>query len=110
MVDEVVSGLLGLSDSAPVVNIVIDASTFARILAAAGLSPTSVDGLPVDPFTGLTAANTLLEDLMADSAGLTSIRCETDRGVPVHPHDVLRAALAGHVRRVVLDAEGHVTD
>ncbi len=93
-----------------VVNIVIDAFTFARILASAGLAPTAVDGLPVDPFTGLAASNTLLEDLMADPAGLNSIRCETDRGIDVHPHDVLRAVLAGHVRRVVLDSDGHVVD
>ncbi len=93
-----------------IVNIVTDSATFARILAAAGLAPTSVDGLPVDPFTGLPASNTLLEDLMADPAGLSSIRCETDRGVPVHPHDVLTAVLAGHIRRVVLDSDGHVID
>lgn len=93
-----------------VVNVVIDANTFARMLAAAGLAPTSIDGLPVDPFTGLPATNTLLDDLMAGPGDLNSLRCETDDGVPVHPHDVLRAALAGHVRRVVLDADGHVID
>lgn len=48
--------------------------------------------------------------LVADPGALNSIRCETDNGVPVHPHDVLRAALAGHVRRVVLDSAGHVID
>ncbi|MGB3735051.1 MAG: HNH endonuclease signature motif containing protein, partial [Ilumatobacter sp.] len=96
--------------AATVVNIVTDSTTFARIMAAAGLAPTSINGLPVDPFTGLPAANTLLEDLMADPAGLGSIRCETDRGIPVHPHDVLRAVLAGHIRRVVLDSDGHVID
>lgn len=93
-----------------VVNIVTDSTTFARVLAAGGLAPTSVDGLPVDPFTGLPASNTLLEDVMADPAGLGSVRCESDRGVPVHPHDVLKALLAGHVRGVVLDSDGHVVD
>ena len=93
-----------------VVNIVIDSATFARMLAAAGLAPTAIDGVTVDPFTGLPASNTLLDDLMADPAGLSSIKCETDRGVPVHPHDVLTAVLAGHVRRVVLDSDGHVID
>lgn len=29
---------------------------------------------------------------------------------PSTPHDVLRAVLAGHVRRVVLDSDGHVID
>lgn len=103
------SGVEGRPASA-VVNIVIDSTTFGRIMAAAGLAPTSIDGLPVDPFTGLPASNTLLDELMTEPAGLNSIRCETDRGVPVHPHDVLRAALAGHVRRVVLDSDGHVVD
>ncbi len=96
--------------AATVVNIVIDASTFGRMMASAGLAPTSLDGVTVDPFTGLPASNTLLPDLMSDPAQLRSVRCETDRGVPVHAHDVLRAALAGHVRRVVLDGDGHIVD
>lgn len=93
-----------------VVNIVIDANTFGRITAAAGLCPTLIDGLPVDPFTGLPASNTLLDDLMTDPAQLNTIRCETDRGTPVHPHDALRAVLAGHVRRAILDPAGHIID
>lgn len=97
-------------DAAGVVNIVIDAATFGRMMGAAGLAPTTLDGITVDPFTGLQASDTILPDLMSDPAQLASIRCETDRGVPVHPHDVLRAALAGHVRRVVLDGDGHVVD
>ncbi len=100
----------GAAAAQTVVNIVVDSKTFARMLAAAGLAPTSIDGVSVDPFTGLPASNTLLKDLMVDPAALQSIKCETDRGVPVHPHDVLRAALAGHVRRVVLDSNGHVVD
>ena len=47
---------------------------------------------------------------MADPAGLDSIRCETDRGVPIDPHDVPRAVLAGHIRRIVVDSNGHVID
>ena len=93
-----------------VVNVVIDAATFGRMLAAAGLAPTTLDGITVDPFTGLPTSNTLLPDLMSDPAQLGSVRCETDRNVPIHTHDVLRAALAGHVRRVVVDGDGHVID
>ena len=107
------AGIEGTPASTPasaVVNVVIDSTTFGQMMASAGLAPTSIDGLSVDPFTGLPATNTLIEDLMADPAELASIRCETDRGVPVHPHDVLRAALAGHVRRVVVDSNGHVID
>ena len=37
-------------------------------------------------------------------------RCETASGVPVTPDDAVRAALAGHVRRVVLDSAGVVID
>lgn len=73
--------------AATVVNIVIDAATFGRILAAAGLVPTTLDVIAVDPFTGLLAPNTLLSDLMSDPAQLDSIRCETDRGVLVHADD-----------------------
>ncbi len=37
-------------------------------------------------------------------------RCETDSGTPVLPDDVLRAALDGFIRRVVLDSSGRVID
>ena len=47
---------------------------------------------------------------MSDPTSILDRRCETDTGVPVHPHDVLRAALSGHVRRVVVDSVGTVID
>ena len=37
-------------------------------------------------------------------------RCETTGGIALTPDDVLRAALAGHVRRVVFDSAGIVTN
>ena len=37
-------------------------------------------------------------------------RCETSDGVQVDPYDMLVAAAIGHVRRVVLDSAGVVTD
>ncbi|MCY7299635.1 MAG: HNH endonuclease [Ilumatobacteraceae bacterium] len=37
-------------------------------------------------------------------------RCETTTGVPVDPYDMLVAAAMGHVRRVVMDSTGVVTD
>jgi hypothetical protein len=37
-------------------------------------------------------------------------RCETDDGTAIDPHDMLIAAALGHVRRVVLDSAGVVTD
>ncbi len=37
-------------------------------------------------------------------------RCETESGQPIHPHDVLRAALTGHIRRVIIDSQSVVID
>ncbi|MGA9276878.1 DUF222 domain-containing protein [Ilumatobacter sp.] len=93
----------------PLVNVVIDAATWGRMLHAAGLSSsTDLDGRPIDPFTGL--ANTEADRLVGDLTGFDSRMCETTSGTSLHPHDVLRAALAGHVRRVVADSERVVID
>ena len=91
----------------PLVNLLCDQRTWAMVLADAGLAPTSTfSGDPIDPFTGLPAHTTgdLLGDLVADPDAFAGMRCETASGTPLHPHDVLRAALAGHIRRVVVDA------
>ncbi len=91
----------------PLVNLVVDHRTWAMVLADAGLAPTSTfSGDPIDPFTGLPvhATGDLLADLIADPDAFARMRCETANGTPLHPHDVLRAALAGHIRRVVVDA------
>ena len=93
--------------SGTVVNVLTDARTWGLILADAGLAPTeNLAGEPIDPFTGLPvgAERDLLRDLLADPDAFASMRCETSRGTLLHPHDVLRATLAGHVRRVVVDA------
>ena len=93
--------------SDPLVNIEIDAHTFGRILLDAELSTSSdLDGNPIDPFTGLAQPS----DMLADPAQLVHRRCETTNGVQLHPHDVLRAALAGHVRRAVIDSDGVTID
>ena len=90
----------------PVVNILTDHRTWAAILAEAGLAPDSnLAGEAVDPFTGLASPDDLLAELMADPDGLASRRCETSTGQVLHPHVVLRAALAGHIRRAVLGAD-----
>ena len=59
----------------------------------------------VDPFTGTASPADLIADLLAGPDGFTSRRCETSTGQVLHPHTVLRAALAGHIRRVVLGAD-----
>ena len=106
------AGAEGLGSTGdPLVNVVIDAATWSRVLAASGLAPTtSLDGRPIDPFTGLDRLSGLLDELVASPESLNDLRCETSNGVPLHSHDVLRAALAGHVRRVVVDAAGVAID
>lgn len=114
----------------PLVNIVVDAATFASVMTDAGLATeVNLDGESVDPFTGLADNDELLDDLVdnlvddlrpvddddglgdpAQRTDLESVRCETTNGVALRPRDVLRAALSGHVRRVVLDADGVVVD
>ena len=90
----------------PLVNILTDHRTFGAVLAQSGLAPdTNLAGEAVDPFTGLASPDELLAELMADLDGLASRRCETSTGQVLHPHVVLRAALAGHIRRAVLGAD-----
>jgi Domain of unknown function (DUF222) len=88
----------------PVVNIIIDAHTFANIQHHAGLTPTTPDGQPIDPFTGVPNPTGLISDLLGQPDQLRERRCETSTGTPLHPHDILRATLAGHTRRVILDS------
>ncbi len=90
----------------PLVTILMDHRTFGHVLADAGLAPDSnLAGERIDPFTGLTSPSDLLAELMADPDSLHSLRCETSTGQIIHPHTVLRAALAGHIRRAVLGAD-----
>lgn len=94
------------SATEPLVNILTDHRTWGRLLADAGLAPdTTLAGEQIDPFTGLASPDELLAELIADPDGLASRRCETSTGQILHPHTVLRAALAGHIRRVVLGAD-----
>lgn len=112
--------------SEPLVNILVDQHTWATLLANAGLAPDStLAGEPVDPFTGVAEPDDLLDDLLADAGDCGDVggppdagepghgdgpRCETSTGVVLHPHEVLRAALAGHIRRVVLGTPSVITN
>ena len=90
----------------PLVNILTDHRTWGQVLANAGLAPdATLAGEQVDPFTGLASPEELLAELMSDPDSIGSRRCETSTGQILDPHTVLRAALAGHVRRVVLGAD-----
>ena len=70
-------------------NVVVDQVTFEAHLARLGFIPTPTD----------------LPDL-----SLLQRRCESDRGDPLAPDDILAAAFHGHVRRVVFDSAGVVID
>lgn len=102
----------------PTVAIVIDDHSAHEVLTHAGITLPSgdmVDDQPIiaDPDTGeqLDAAmNGLAEALVDDPEAFLERRCETSTGSKIHPMIALRALLTGHVRRVVVDSEGHVID
>ncbi len=73
----------------PLVNILVDQRTFEAGLSGHGLVPFPHDLADVD---------------------LAQRRCETDTGLAMVPHDVVLAALAGHVRRVVMNSAGVVIE
>ena len=73
------------------VNLIVDERTYTESLVVHGLAPASALDLVVDP-------------------GVAQRRCETSAGTPVHLDDMLSATIHGHVRRVVLDGAGVVTN
>ena len=73
------------------VNLVVDHRTYTETLVGHGLAPASALDEVIDP-------------------GLAHRRCETTAGTPVHPDDMLAATVLGHIRRVVLDGAGVVTN
>ena len=94
------------SAAEPLVTILVDHRTWGHLLASAGLAPdATLAGEQVNPFTGSASPEGLLADLVGDPDGLAARRCETSTGQVLHPHAVLRAALAGHIRRAVLGAD-----
>ncbi len=74
---------------APVVNILIDQAVYEAQLAA---MVNDDEGVRFDP-----------DDLDHQ-------RCHTASGVPIDPADAVAASFVGHVRRVVLDADGVIID
>lgn len=102
---------LGVTRPEPLINLVVDDATFGRSLADVGLATDlDLDGNPIDPFTGLAEPIDLLAELLERPDELLNRRCETSNGVPLRPRHVVQAALAGHVRRVVVNGDGHVID
>jgi len=102
----------GTFDAAePLVSILIDQDTWAWTLAHCGLgATTNLAGDSIDPFTGLPSKNTLLDDLLGNPDDLPDRKCVTANGVQLRPDDVLRAALAGRTRRVILGAKSRPID
>ncbi|MEO6571184.1 MAG: HNH endonuclease signature motif containing protein [Ilumatobacteraceae bacterium] len=57
-----------------------------------------------------TLIDVLVTDIVADPHRFLLRRCVTATGAAVHPLVALEVALAGHVRRVVIDSRGVVVD
>lgn len=73
----------------PVVNIIVDQRTFEDALARHGFIPEPSDLADLD---------------------LSKQRCETASGTPVVPDAVVRSAMHGHIRRVVMNSVGVVIE
>jgi hypothetical protein len=87
------SSLPGRRQPEPLVNIVVDLDTLTDVIADAAAPSGSRSTRSSRP-----------------SGDPTSRRCETADGTPLTPAEILVAALAGHVRRVVVDSAGVVVD
>ena len=79
----------GATPPKPLVNIIIDQRSFEDALFAHGYGPNPDDLTELD---------------------LSQRHCETSTGIAVLPDVALRAALIGHVRRVVIDSAGVVVN
>ncbi len=96
-----------------VVNIVCHESTADDVMAGAGLTLPNGRQLDVDDFGSISLddmVDELTDTLERDPSSLLDRRCETADGTPIHPSLLLQALLTGHVRRVVVDSTGVVTD
>jgi Domain of unknown function (DUF222) len=83
----------GTKQPQPVVNLLVDYATFENHLIELDLLPERYE----DPWDDLVPR-------------LADRRCETTTGEPVTPHEVFQAAMAGHVRRIVVNAAGQVIE
>ena len=79
----------GATPPKPLVNIIIDQRSFEDTLFAHGYGPDPIDLPEID---------------------LSQRHCETSTGIAVLPDVALKAALIGHVRRVVIDSAGVVVN
>jgi hypothetical protein len=94
----------------PLVNIIIDAHTLDEAFTRTGILLPNRNHLDIDELANATPIDALIDQIHNDPASLLERRCETTSGIAVHPLLVLQAALTGHVRRVIIDSAGVVTD
>ncbi|HSL56794.1 MAG TPA: DUF222 domain-containing protein, partial [Acidimicrobiales bacterium] len=91
----------------PLVNIVIDQASFESELARlAGATTPDAASFP----GGVGASGTSIAKDTPDTIDPTGRVCRTLSGHHLHPGDAVAAAVIGHVRRVVVNAEGTVID
>lgn len=83
-----------------------DAFTHSDITLADGQVADIEDAAETDD----TMLNTLAGELLDNPEAFRSRRCETSTGAKIHPIVALRAALTGHIRRVVVDSDGVIVD
>jgi hypothetical protein len=92
-----------------VVNVVTDPHSLVDAFAEAELVVETDDGVET-----IELDDRVVDDVLTaaaqDPVGFTRRRCETSRGTVIHPRLLLRAALTGYVRRVVVDSQGVVVD
>ncbi len=93
----------------PLVNIVCDERTLDEAFTRAGMLLPGGSRLDVDEL-GAVVADWMHDQITIDPASLLDRRCETSTGIVVPPILAVQAALTGHVRRVVVDSAGVITD
>lgn len=104
--DHVLAGKSG--DAAETtVNVVSDPRTLHDTFEDAGLVTTD-DGKVAELDDDLI--DDVIELAGSDPDGWLDRRCELADGTPIHPMVLLRAALFGHIRRVLVNSEGEVVD
>lgn len=81
----------GARGAAPVLNVVVDLATFADHLV-------ELEMLPANFTTDWS------------KLPLRDRRCETSTGVPITPHSAFQVAIAGLVRRLVVNADGQTVE
>lgn len=90
-----------------VIDVVADPQTLHDVFDDAGMVTTETgDVVDLDDAT----IGAVLVAAADDPTEWIGRRCETSSGVPIHPILLLKAAMTGHVRRVLIDSDSVVID